>query len=248
MQPQDQRVEFGVVARGGGDLVDLRQPGVVHGPAGGRQAAGLVDLAGGVVLLVDQPVVLGVLVQAAQRGDQVLGGAAPAAGVAAGHRVRLDVRHELLDLRRRRLVQAPGAPLLDDPVPVGAVRPAGAVGDRGGHDRDVLGEGRHGRPVAGGRRSGRPGTGPSTSGPAAPRPRRPAGTRPGKPGWWSWLSSLRVRERAVGADGLVHHGERVGGEGVVGGERGQQHLVAGLQAAAAAQRGRDGDVGAGAAG
>ena len=87
MQPQDQRVEFGVIARGGGDLVDLRQPGVGHGPAGGRQAARLVDLAGGVVPLVDQPVVLGVLVQAAQRGDQVLGGAAPAAAVAPGHHV-----------------------------------------------------------------------------------------------------------------------------------------------------------------
>ena len=91
VQPQDQRVEFGVVARGGGDLVDLRQPGVGDGPAGGRQAAGLVDLAGGVVPLVDEAVVLGVLVQAAQRADQVLGGAAPAAAVAAGHRVGLDV-------------------------------------------------------------------------------------------------------------------------------------------------------------
>ena len=70
-------------------------------------------------------------VEAAQRGDQVLGRAAAAAGVAAGHRVRLDVRHQLPDLRRRRLVQAPGAPLLDHPVPVGAVRLAGAVGDRG---------------------------------------------------------------------------------------------------------------------
>ena len=49
----------------------------------------------------------------------------------------------------------------------------------------------------------------------------------------------------MGADSLVHHGEAVGGEGVLAGERGQQHLVAGLQAAAAAQRGRDGDVAAG---
>jgi hypothetical protein len=46
------RVEFGIIARGG-DLIDLRQLGVGQGPAGGRQAAGLVDLAGGVVLLVD---------------------------------------------------------------------------------------------------------------------------------------------------------------------------------------------------
>jgi hypothetical protein len=50
---------------------------------------------------------------------------------------------------------------------------------------------------------------------------------------------------SAGADGLVHHGESVSGEAVLTGKRGQQHLVAGLQAAAAAQRGRDGDVAAG---
>jgi len=118
VQPEDQRVEFGVIARGGGDLVDLRQPGVGHGPAGGRQAAWLGHLAGWVVPLVDEPIVLGVLVQAAKRGDEVLGGAAAAAGVAAGHHVGPDVCRELLDLRRRRLVQAPAAPLLDGPLPV----------------------------------------------------------------------------------------------------------------------------------
>jgi hypothetical protein len=49
----------------------------------------------------------------------------------------------------------------------------------------------------------------------------------------------------VGADGLVHHGETVSGEDALVRERGQQNLVAGLQAAAAAQRGRDDQVGAG---
>jgi hypothetical protein len=48
---------------------------------------------------------------------------------------------------------------------------------------------------------------------------------------------MRVRERAAGADGPVHHGERISGEGVVGGHSRQQHPVAGLQAAAQAQRG-----------
>ena len=114
-----------------------------------RQTAGLVDLAGRVVALGDQVVVLGVPVQAAQRGDQVLGGAAPAAGVASRHRMRLDVGHHLTDLRRRRLVQAAGAPLLDHPVPVGAVGLAGAVGDSGGHDRHVVGEGGDGGSVSG---------------------------------------------------------------------------------------------------
>jgi hypothetical protein len=42
VQPQDQRVQFGVIAGGGGDLVDLGQPGVGHGPAGGRQADGMI--------------------------------------------------------------------------------------------------------------------------------------------------------------------------------------------------------------
>jgi hypothetical protein len=35
-----------------------------------------------------------------------------------------------------------------------------------------------------------------------------------------------VRESAVGADGLIHHGKAVGGEGVLVGHGGQQHLVA----------------------
>ena len=33
VQPQDQRIEVGVIARGGGDLVDLRQPDVTHRPS-----------------------------------------------------------------------------------------------------------------------------------------------------------------------------------------------------------------------
>ena len=53
VQPQDQHIEFRVIACGGGDLVDLRQPGIGDGPAGGRQAARLVDLAGRVVLLAE---------------------------------------------------------------------------------------------------------------------------------------------------------------------------------------------------
>ena len=79
MQPQDQRVEPGVIARGRGDLVDLGKASAGHGPAGGGQPAGLADLAGRVARVVDQAVVLGLVVQAAQRADEVLDGAAPAA-------------------------------------------------------------------------------------------------------------------------------------------------------------------------
>jgi hypothetical protein len=46
----------------------------------------------------------------------------------------------------------------------------------------------------------------------------------------------------VGADGLVHHGETVDDEGALAEHCGQQHPVAGLQAAAAAQRGGNRDV------
>jgi hypothetical protein len=131
-----------------GGLVDLRQPGIRHGPAGGRQPPGLGDLAGRVVRLGDQPVVvLGALIQAAQRGDQVLGSAAPAAGVTAGHYMGLDVGHQLPDIRRGGLVQPAVAPVLDDPVPVRAVRPAGAVADRRRHHRHIAGECRHLRPL-----------------------------------------------------------------------------------------------------
>jgi hypothetical protein len=62
VQPQDQRVELMVIARGRGDLVDLRQLSVGDGPAGGGQPAGLVDLASRVVLVVDHAVVLGLVV------------------------------------------------------------------------------------------------------------------------------------------------------------------------------------------
>jgi len=42
MQPQQQRVEFGIIAAVRGGLADLGEPVVGDGPAGGRQAAGLV--------------------------------------------------------------------------------------------------------------------------------------------------------------------------------------------------------------
>jgi hypothetical protein len=56
------------------------------------------------------------------------------------------VLDQLADLRRRRLVDAPAAPVLGDAVPVGAVGPAAARADQGGYDRDVVRECRRGRP------------------------------------------------------------------------------------------------------
>src|ERR1017187_3227295 len=55
MQPQQQRVQIRVVARVGGALVDLRQPGIRHGPPGGRQAAGFATFRAGLSTSVISP-------------------------------------------------------------------------------------------------------------------------------------------------------------------------------------------------
>ena len=60
--------------------------------------------------------------------------------------MRPHVSHQLPDLRRRRLIQAAPAPLLDHPIPVGPVRPPGTGGHGGRHDGHVLGERGHSRP------------------------------------------------------------------------------------------------------
>src|SRR6185312_7762654 len=54
-----------------------------------------------------------------------------------------EMGHQLADLRRGGLIQTAVTAVLDDPVPVRAVRPAGPRADRRRHDRHVFGEGRH---------------------------------------------------------------------------------------------------------
>lgn len=120
---------------------------------------GFGDLAGRVVGRVDQAVVLGMPVEAAQSGDQVLTRAAPATCVTPGDHGDLHVLDQLLDLRGGWFVEVPVAPVLLDAVPVGAVDPAGAVGDGGGDE---------------GMYSAKVGTGGRTWGAA----RRSAGERP----------------------------------------------------------------------
>jgi hypothetical protein len=61
-----------------------------------------------------------VVVQAAQRRDEVLDSAATTARVAAHDHLGADVLSQLLDLRRGGLIQTPVAPMLDDPPPVRA--------------------------------------------------------------------------------------------------------------------------------
>ena len=98
VQPEQQAVEAGVVAGGGGYVVDLVQSGVGYGAAGGGESAGFGDFAGWVVGWRDQSVVFGVPVEAAECCDQVFAGASAAACVAAGDHVDLYVLDELLDL------------------------------------------------------------------------------------------------------------------------------------------------------
>ena len=143
VQPQGQRVQLRISpAVAAASLICVsRVSGSARRVVGRRRGFG--HLLRRVVRLVNEPGVHRALVQAAQRGHQVLLRAAPAAGVAPGHHVGLDVAHQLPDLRRGGRNQAAAAPVLDDPVPVRAIRPAGPGADRRRHDRDVLGEGRH---------------------------------------------------------------------------------------------------------
>jgi hypothetical protein len=55
VQPQDQRVQFRVIACARGSVVDLCQPVIRQGAAGGRQLARLGDLTGRVVCRPDRP-------------------------------------------------------------------------------------------------------------------------------------------------------------------------------------------------
>jgi Aldo/keto reductase family len=67
-------VQLGIIARARGRLVDLCQPGLRHGPPGGRQPPRLGYFPRRVVRLGDQPVLNRPLVQAPQRGQRVLAG------------------------------------------------------------------------------------------------------------------------------------------------------------------------------
>ena len=148
VQPQQERVQFRVVARGAGVEVDLAHLRVGQGVPDRALPRGLA-VGGRVLVGLDQPVVFGMSVDTAQRGDEVLGGAAAATGVAALDRVGLDLLGELLDLRRCRLEQGARTPLRADAVPVRPVGFGGAGGDGVLDLGDVLVERGYGWPVGG---------------------------------------------------------------------------------------------------
>ena len=77
MQPEQQCVQFRVVAGGAGVEVDLTHLGGGQGVPDRALAAGFGGPAGRVLVRLDEPVVFGVPVDAAESGDEVLGGTAP---------------------------------------------------------------------------------------------------------------------------------------------------------------------------
>ena len=202
---------------------------------------GLATLRAGLSPAGMWPSCFGVAVEAAQGGDEVFGGAASAAGVAAGDDVGLEVFGELFDLARGGFVEAAGAPVLDDPVPVRAVDAAGAVADGRAHDRDVLGERRRRCAVwCGGQQVG--------GGDAEPGEQQPGGVEVGggrRGGWVVGRVVMRGHRRCGcgrWGEGGVEGGGWVDGQAGPVGVGGQEHAVAGGQAAAVAQRGGDAQV------
>ena len=87
MEPDDQRVELGVVAGGGDDVVELIHLFAGQRPPVAGLSSWLGDFGGGVGAFVDEVVVDGVAVDAAQRGDEVFGGGVAVAGVPADGQV-----------------------------------------------------------------------------------------------------------------------------------------------------------------
>jgi hypothetical protein len=148
MQPKQQRVQARIVTRAGRDFIDLRQPGVADRSARTRQPTWLVHLQRRVVTSLQVPICHRPPIQAPQRRDQMLRGRPAAPGVASCNGIGLDLRSQLLDLRRLWLVDAACGPGRHHPVPVRAVGTAGTRRHAGGHHRYVLGERRCARQPA----------------------------------------------------------------------------------------------------
>jgi hypothetical protein len=128
VQPQDEGVEFGVIAGGGDGVVDLGELRIGQRSPGGRLPPRFGDLQRGIDRRWDMAVVGCLAVEKS------------VAGVTAAERVEPDVLGEFLDLRGGGFVEPPSSPRLRHVGPVGTVDTAGGVADRVGDDGDVLGE------------------------------------------------------------------------------------------------------------
>ena len=146
VQPQEQCVERRVVAGGCGDLGEFVEPMVGQGHAGASQPAGFGYSRRRVLGFGKDAVGDRVIIQAAERGDQVLSSAPPAAGVSALDGRCLYLFGELADFRGGRLGDAPARPCLENAVPVRSVYTASPVADRVGNLRNVVLEDRNVRP------------------------------------------------------------------------------------------------------
>jgi hypothetical protein len=102
-------------------VVDLGEASVGDGTPGRGQTPKFGDFGGRILAGKDELVAFGMVVEAAEGGDEVFGGAASAAGVAAGDDVVFDVFDEVFDLGGGGFVELAVAPVLFDAVPVAAV-------------------------------------------------------------------------------------------------------------------------------
>ena len=143
VQPQEQRVERRVVAGGCGDLGEFVEPVVGQCHAGASQPARFGYSRRRVLGFGQDAVGDRVVIQAAERGDQVLSSAPPAAGVAALDGRCLYLFGELADFRGGGLGDAPARPCLENTVPVRGVDTASPVADCVGNLRDVVLEDRN---------------------------------------------------------------------------------------------------------
>ena len=149
MQPQQESVEGWVIPGGRGDVEDLLKAQVGQCRASAAQPARFGNASRGVLALGQDAVGDRMFVQAPERGDQVLGCAAAAAGISPGDHGCLDVLGELADVRGGHVGDGPGTPCLDHAVPVGAVHPAGSAADRTGNTRNVFSERRRSGDIRG---------------------------------------------------------------------------------------------------
>ena len=143
VQPQEQRVERRVVAGGCGDLGEFVEPVVGQCHAGASQPARFGYSRRRVLSFGKDAVGDRVVIQTAERCNQVLSRTPPAAGISALHSACFYLFSKLADFRGGGLGNAPARPCLENTVPVRGVDAAGPVADCFGNLRDVVLEDRN---------------------------------------------------------------------------------------------------------
>jgi hypothetical protein len=140
VQSDDQRVKGRVVAGRSRHGAEGAEPAIGKRHTGAAQSARLWNPGRRVLVLGEDVVGDCVVIHAPQRADQMLGCAAPAAGVPAMNDVRLGVLGKLADLQGGHRGDEPRPPRFYHAVPVSAVDAARPVADSLGDTGDVIGE------------------------------------------------------------------------------------------------------------